>query len=128
MTASKEILLDTSLVLVGVGLSVLFVSTDGNGQNPIPIAGRMTVGAVIIGVVSFILAKIVRSKMFAIISTIIVTELLLFLWAFWAVASSPDAAEALYLLPIVAAVYTFPMVLLASVGFVRLASMRSPCC
>jgi hypothetical protein len=122
MTRPQEIILDTALIFVGTGLSVLFVSSDGNGQNPFPVAGQMSIGAVIIGVVSFILARVVRSRLFAAVSTIIIIKLLFVLLAFRAVASSSDAAEILYLLPVVLVVYTLPMVLLASIGFVRLAS------
>ncbi|HEY2329360.1 MAG TPA: hypothetical protein VGI63_06060, partial [Verrucomicrobiae bacterium] len=49
-------------------------------------------------------------------------ELLLVLYSFHLVASSSDAAEILYLLPTVAVIFTLQMVLLTSVGFVRLAS------
>ena len=122
MSRAKEIVLDTALILVGMGLSVLFISTDGNGQNPLPVIAGMSVGTAVIGVVSFVLGWVIRSRLFAAFATIVITELLFILYSFMAVASSPDAPEILYLLPIVLVVFTLPMVLLAAVGFVRLAS------
>jgi len=122
MSRAKEILLDTVLIFAGMGLSVLFVSTDGNGQNPLPVAAEMSVLMAIIAVVSFFFAWVIQSRVFAVFVTIIVIELLFALFSFRAVASSSDAAEILYLLPVVLVAYTLPMVLLTSIGFIRLAS------
>jgi hypothetical protein len=36
MTHAKKALVDGALILMGAGITILFVSTDGNGQNPVP--------------------------------------------------------------------------------------------
>ena len=118
--------LDSTLIVVGVGWSTLFVSTDGNGQNPLPVAGGMLFVAFITGVVSFILGWLVRTVPLAIVATMFITDLLFVLYFVCRVAFRQHvhdhAAEEAFLLPIVFAVVTAPTVVLSSIGFGRLAS------
>jgi hypothetical protein len=127
MTASKQGVLDWSLIFLGTALSVLFVSTDGNGQNPLPVAAIMMGGALITGFVSVLLARFLRSTLSAIVASIVMTDLLFVLLFMVPVAYSPTADEKGFgalefpLWIIVIVVSTAPMVLFTSIGFVRLA-------
>jgi CHASE2 domain-containing sensor protein len=126
MSRTKNTLLDSALIFGGAGLSTLFISTDGNGQNPIPVAAGMLLVISVVGVVSFALAWFVRTVPLAIVGSAAITELGFLLYFVCRVAFSQHvhdhAAEGLYLLPIVFAVVTAPTVLLSSIGFGRWAS------
>ena len=126
MSRTKNVILDTALILGGAGLSTLFVSTDGNGQNPLPVAAGMGLVVLIAGAVSFALGWLVRSLPLAIVGSAAITELGFLLYFVCRVAYGkhldPHAEEELYLLPIVFAVATAPTVLLSSIGFGRMAS------
>src|SRR5436190_11378746 len=123
MAYSKQTLVDIALIFGGACMSILFVSTDGNGQNPIPVAGTISVFVLVTGAVSFFLARFIRSSPFAIISSVIIKDLLIISYAISAAVDSrdPHAAEMVTLLPIVVVVATAPTVALCSIGFVRLA-------
>src|SRR5438105_2830438 len=125
MAYTKQTLVDAALILAGACMSILFVSTDGNGQNPVPVAGTMLIVVLVTGSVSFLLARLVRSLSLAIISSVIITDLLFILYVISDVAYSrktdPHAAEMISLLPVVLVVVTAPTVVLSSIGFVRLA-------
>jgi hypothetical protein len=41
MSCTKKALFDSALIIGGATLSTLFLSTDGNGQNPLPVAAGM---------------------------------------------------------------------------------------
>jgi hypothetical protein len=71
--------------------------------------------------VSLVLAGFVRTKVLSISASFIITELLFLLWGFLAVADSKDANDILGL-PLVMAAFAAPILLLASVGFVMLAT------
>ncbi len=126
MSRTKNAILDTALIVGGAGLSTLFVSTDGNGQNPLPVAAGMLLVALVVGVVSFVLGWLVRSLALAIVGSAAITELGFLLYFVCRVAYGkhldPHAEEELYLLPLVFAVVTAPTVLLSSIGFARVAS------
>lgn len=126
MAHSKKTLVDGALILMGAGMSILFVSTDGNGQNPIPVVGTMLIVVLVTGLVSFFLARLVRSLPLAIIGSIVITDLLFIFYVISYVAYSrktdPHASEMISLLPVVLVVVTAPTVVLSSIGFVRLAS------
>ena len=123
---NRKSLLDSALVIGGAGLSTLFVSTDGNGQNPLPVAAGMLLVVFITGLVSFVLARFVRTILLAIAASVIITDLLFILYFVCRVAFSQHvhdhAFEELYLLPFVFVVVTAPTVLLSSIGFGRFAS------
>ncbi len=118
-------ILDSALIIVGAGLSTLFVSTDGNGQNPLPVVAAVLVLVFIVGVVSFVLAWLVRDIALAVLASIVITELLFLLYFVCRVAFSrhvhEHVAEELYLLPFVFAVVTAPTILLSSIGIGRFA-------
>jgi hypothetical protein len=126
MSATKNAILDAALVLGGAGLSTLFISTDGNGQNPVPVAAGMGLVILVSGAVSFGVGGLVRSLPLSIVGSAAITELAFVLYFVCRVAYGkhldPHAEEELYLLPIVFAVATAPAVLLSSVGFGRMAS------
>jgi len=126
MGRTQNALIDGSLILGGVGLSTLFISTDGNGQNPLPVALGMLLVVLVTGVVVFVLARFVRTVPLAVLGSAAITELLFLLYFVCRVALSehldPHVSEELYLLPIVFAVVTAPTVLLSSIGLGRLAS------
>jgi hypothetical protein len=126
MSRTRNTLIDGALIIGGAGLSTLFVSTDGNGQNPLPVAAGMLLVVLVIGAVSFALAWFVRTVPLAILGSVVITELGFLLYFVCRVAFSQHlhehVNEELYLLPIVFAVVTAPTVLLSSVGFGRLAS------
>ncbi len=126
MSRASNAILDAALILGGAGLSTLFVSTDGNGQNPLPVAATMGFVVLVTGTVSFVLAWPVRSLPLAIIGSAAITELAFLLYFVCRVAYGehlhPHAEEELYLLPIVVAVTAAPTVLLSSIGFGRVAS------
>ena len=117
---------DVALILMGAGMSILFVSTDGNGQNPIPVAGTMMTVVLVTGLVSFLLARFIRSIVIAIVASIVITDMLFALVVIWPIAYSPTtdkyAMEMGPLIPIIIVVSTAPTVVLSSIGFGRLAS------
>src|SRR5436190_3498421 len=76
----KKALLDSALIIGGAGLSTLFVSTDGNGQNPLPVAAGMLLVVFITGLVSFGLAWFVRSVPLAATVSVVVADLLFVLY------------------------------------------------
>jgi hypothetical protein len=125
MNQPKNALLDSAFIIVGAGISTLFVSTDGNGQNPLPVAAGMLLVVCITGLVSFVLARFVRTVVLAIAASIVITDLLFILYFVCRVAFSQHvhdhAFEELYLLPVVFVVVTAPTVLFSSIGFGRLA-------
>jgi hypothetical protein len=124
MCFPKKALVDGALILTGTGMSTLFVSTDGNGQNALPVAGGMILIALATGLVSFLLARIVRTVPLSIIASAIITDLLLVWYGLCRLDSStnPYAGEMAMLFPIVFVVATGPTVLLSSIGFGRLSS------
>ena len=124
MSHTKSTLRDAALIISGVGLSTAFISIDGDGQNPVPVAAGMLLIAGLTGVVSFALACFVRTTLLAIVATMVITELAFLLCFVSGFASSTradaHAAEELSLVPMVFAVVTAPTVLLSSVGFGRI--------
>ena len=126
MSRSKSALLDTGLIVAGAALSTLFISTDGNGQNPLPVAAGMLLVVFITGLVSFGLAWFIRSVPFAVMSSVVITDLLFVLYFVGRVAYSQHvhdhAGEEAFLLPIVFVVVSAPTVLLSCIGFGRFAS------
>ena len=126
MSTKKAALLDVGLIIAGFAASTLFASTDGNGQNPLPIAAGMLLVAFITCLVSFGLALFIRSVPFAVFSSLVITELIFVLYFVRRVAFSQHVhehvQEELYLLPLVFAVFTAPTVILSCIGFGRIAS------
>ena len=126
MSGTKNALVDSALIIGGAGLSTLFVSTDGNGQNPLPVAAGMLLVVLVTGLISFALGWFVRTLPLAMVGSAAITELGFLLYFVCRVAFSKHvhdhASEELYLLPLVFAVVTAPTVLLSSIGFGRLAS------
>jgi hypothetical protein len=125
MSHAKNILLDSTLIISGAGLSTLFISTDGNGQNPLPVAAGMLLVVIITGLVSFILARFVRTVPLAIVVSGILTDVLFVFYFVCRFAFSRQVHEhgneELILLPIVFIVGTAPTVLFSSIGFGRFA-------
>jgi len=123
MAPPTKALVDGALIMAGTGISVLFISTDGNGRNPIPVMGEMMFVVLVTGVISFLLARIVRSVPIAIVASVIITDMLFILWGELQLTSSSDpyADEAIMMLPIIFLVETAPTILLSSVGFGRMA-------
>jgi len=126
MSHPKAALIDTALIVGGAGLSTLFVSTDGNGQNPLPVAAGMLLVVFITGLVSFGLAWFVRSVPLAVTVSVVITDLLFVFYFVCRFVFSQGAHEhgneELILLPIVFVVVSAPTVLLSSIGFGRFAS------
>ena len=126
MSPRKNTILDAALIVGGAGLSTLFVSTDGNVQNPLPVAAGMGLVVLVTGAVSLALGWVVRSLPLAIIGSVAITELGFLLYFVCRVAYGkhlhPHAEEELYLLPLVFAVDTAPTILPAAIGFGRIAS------
>src|SRR5438876_1099820 len=102
MSRPKKALLDSALIIGGAGLSTLFVSTDGNGQNPLPVAADMLLVVFITGAVSFALAWFVRTIPLAVVASIVITDLLFVLFFVCRIAFSQHvhdhAAEEAFLL------------------------------
>jgi hypothetical protein len=126
MNHPKAVLIDTALIVAGAGLSTLFVSSDGNGQNPLPIAAGMLLVVFITGLVSFGLAWFIRSVPLSVTGSFVITDLLFILYFIIRFAFSHRAHEhgneELFLLPVVFVVVTAPTVFLSSIGFNRFAS------
>jgi len=113
-----------TLILSGALLTLLFVSTDGNGQNPFPLLIPISVGLLINGVVCWTLSKCITSAGLVYTGAVIITEQVFALTELILNLAKPSAdphyAEVLTLLPVILAVYTAPMVLISSLGFVVL--------
>jgi hypothetical protein len=126
MSRTANALVDCILVFGGFGLSTLFIATDGNGQDPVPVAAEMLFVVAVTGAVSFALASIVRTAPLAILASMVVTELVFLLYFVSRIALSAQVYEhpfeELNLLPFVFAVMTAPIILLSSIGFGRVAS------
>ena len=119
-------LLDTVFVIGGVGLSTLFISADGNGQNPLPVAAGLLFVVMITGLVSFVVARFVHSTPRSIVVSAISTDVLFVLYFICQFAFSKQVHEHGYeeltMVPIVFVVATAPAVVLSSVGLGRFAS------
>jgi hypothetical protein len=125
MTHAKKALVDGALILLGAGITILFVSTDGNGQNPVPVAGQTMVVVLVNGLVSFLIARFICKLPLAIIASAILTDMLFIVYCVRDLAyHSTDkyAGEAALMFPIIFTVETAPTMLLSSIGFGRLAS------
>ena len=126
MSHQKAALIDTALIVGGAGLSTFFVSADGNGQNPLPVAAGMLLVIFITGLVSFGLAWFVRSVPLAVTGSVVITDVLFVLYFVCRFAFSRQVHEhgneELILLPTIFVVVTAPTVLLSSIGFGRFAS------
>lgn len=126
MSPPKNALLDSAVIIGGAGITTLVVSSDGNGQNPLPVAAQVLLVVLITGLVSFVLARLVRTVPLAVVASTTITDLLFILYFVCRVAFAQHlddhASEELYLLPVVFVVYTAPTVLLSSIGFGRFAS------
>ena len=122
----RTILANAALILGGVALSTLLVSTDGNSQNPLSVIAEMGLVVLVVGIVSFALALFVRTVPLAVLGSAAITEMLFLLYFVCRVAFSEHlhahVSEELYLLPIVFGVGTAPTVVLSSIGLGRLAS------
>jgi len=125
MKITRAQLLDAALILLGAGLSVLFVSTDGNGQNPLPVAAGALVFVAVNSLVSLSASRFIRNVPATVIASIFVTDLIFVLLIILPAIHSPlsdvgEQRERVILAPIVLVVYTLPMVVLSSIGFVRI--------
>ena len=102
---SKETIVDTMLIVGGTGFSVLFISTDGNGQNPLPVAGSMLIVVFVIAVVSLSIAEPVRTMGPATPVSVLITDMLFVLYFLSRVAFAgkvqEHAGEEAFLLPMV---------------------------
>jgi hypothetical protein len=126
MSGPRNTLLDSALIIGGAGISTLFVSTDGNGQNPLPVAAGMLLVVFVTGFISLVLAKFVRTAPLAIVASATITDLLFVLYLLCRLAFSrhvhEHADEEAFLVPVIFVVETAPTVLLSSIGFGRLAN------
>jgi hypothetical protein len=125
MAKPKKVLVDGALILIGAGISILFISMDGNGQNPVPVTVGIMIVVLVTGAVSFLLARFIHSLLFAIIASAIITDLLCIVYCVRDLAyHSKDeyAGEAALMIPIIFTVAAAPTLLLSAVGFGRLAS------
>ena len=126
MSEPKRTLLDAVFVIGGVGLSTLFISTDGNGQNSLPVAAGLLFVVMITGLVSFVVARFVHGTPRSIVVSTINTDLLFALyfvsWFAFSKQVHEHGYEELTMVPIVFVVATAPAVVLSSIGFGRFAS------
>ena len=122
----KQLLLDLGFILAGIALSVVFVSAD-NAESPLAALMQMLFFIAVTAVVSFPVARFTRNKLVAVFTSILITDVSLALLLIVPELFSPHAdphehQEMLSLWPIVTAVYTAPLVILCSIGFVCLAT------
>jgi hypothetical protein len=122
----KQLLLDLSFILAGIALSVVFVSAD-NAESPLAALIQMLFFIAVTAVISFTIVRFTTSKLGALFASILITDLSLALLLIVPELFSPHAdphehQEMLSLWPIVTAVYTAPLVVLCSLGFVSLAN------
>ena len=109
----------------GVLATTFFVSSDGGGQNPIYVLLWMLLIALVVGVVSFVIARFVSTLALAVIATAIITDLLFMMYFMYSIArpnADPHATEAYLLIPIVFTIVTAPLVGLSSFGIGRIAN------
>lgn len=120
----KKLFFDVALIIFGAGASTFFISTDGNGQNSVPVAAGILFVVIINGLASFFFARFSQSVIHSIAASAIVTDFLFVLYfvcRFYLQHGHEHGKEELVLLPIVFAVVTAPTVILASIGFGRIA-------
>jgi len=125
----KQLLFDLSLIIAGIALSVLFVSAD-NAEPPLSALVQMLFFVAITAVVSFAISRFIPNKLGAVFASVLITDLSLALLLIVPEIFSPHAdphehQEMLSLWPIVTAVYTAPLVVFCSLGFVSLAKRLS---
>ena len=121
----KQLLFDLSFIIAGIALSVLFVSAD-NAEPLLSALVQMLFFIGITAVVSFSISRFITNKLGAVLASILITDLSLALLLIVPEIFSPCAdplehQEMLSVWPIVATVYTGPIVILCSIGFVSLA-------
>ena len=122
----KQLLLDLGFILTGIALSVLFVSAD-NAESPLAALIQMLFFVAVTAVVSCPIARFTTNKLVAVFTSILITDLSFTLLLIVPELLSPHAdphehQAMLSLWPIFAAVYTAPLVVFCSLGFVRLAT------
>ena len=129
MTDRKQKILNASLISAGGFATLLFMSRDGNGQNPLPLLIPVGIALLINGIVGCLLGRFIKSRWLASVSTMIITEQVYVLAAMYLTlaraSNDPHYGEELNMIPVVLVVFTTPMVILSSIGFVRLASSWS---
>ncbi len=121
----KKALCDGAFILLGAGATLPFVSMDGNGQNPIPVAGETLIVVLVNGLISFLSARFIGELLYAIVASVILTDLVFVVYdVLYFAYSSTDkyAGEAASMVPLIFTVETAPTVLLSAIGFGRLAS------
>jgi hypothetical protein len=119
-------LLDTVFILLGMGLSILFVCTDGNGKPFLSVLAPMLVFVAITASISFATARFVRTVSLAVVLSVALTDFVLVSIIivpelFSPIRDNHEHREMLFLWPFVLVVFTAPMVALCSIGFVRFA-------
>ena len=118
--------IDLAIAGFGIVASTVFLLTDGNGQNPIPVFMAMAFVALASGVLSFAIAKFVPTVPLAVCATIVTTDMAFLFYFYYSFASSQHdsrhALEEFNLVPIVFTVVTAPTVVLSSIGFGRIAN------
>lgn len=123
MIQLSKVSLDAKLILVGVGVTGMI--SLATGSSLLRVVVGLTIYVAIIGLVSFLVARLVRGKLLAIAFSVVIIELLLVLSVIWPIANSPSAdkyaVEAWPLIVMLGIFYTAPLVVLASIGFVGLA-------
>ena len=90
MAHPKKALVDVALVLIGAVISIIFISKDGNGRDPVPVTGEMMIVVLVAGTVSFLLARLVRDLPLAIIASAIITDSLFSLYGVCGLITSRD--------------------------------------
>jgi hypothetical protein len=126
-TGAKNLLLDSVFILLGVGLSILFVCTDGSGKPFLSVLLSMLLFVAITASISFATARLMRTTPLAIVLSVALTDLVLISIVILPDLFSPahdnhEHREMLFVWPFVLVVFTAPMVALSSLGFVRLAA------
>ena len=124
---AKHLLLDSLFILLGVGLSILFVCADGNGKSFLSVLPPMLLFVAITASISFATARLVRTTPLAVTLSVALTDLVLVSIVIVPELFSPtrdnhELREMLFLWPFVLVVFTAPMVALSSLGFVRFAA------
>lgn len=124
--ATKREWRDQLLILGGIALSALLVSANSKVQGALRAIPILLMLALITGSVCLLVARLIRTRLLAILVSVVIVEVLLVLFAVSQASnhwkSGDHAEEELAMVPMLLILVTAPTVVLAAVGFCRIAS------
>jgi hypothetical protein len=119
----KEIIIDATLIVAGGALSGVIIGSTGEGQGGLQVLRGILQLLVLVGLVSSLIAWLLRRNVIAVLASISVNIIAVALFAVWPIAyraTDRYVAEMGPLIVIISVVYALPVIVLSTIGCVRL--------